>query len=297
MVAVAESPTLGRGVRRRRTIGQRARRVASRHLGGSVGVVVLFLVALVALFASQLATHDPTALSPADRLTPPSSDHFFGTDNFGRDVFSRTVYGARVSLLVGFGVSLVAILVGTVVGLIAGYDRRSDGPLMRIMDAIMAFPGIILAIGIVAATGPSVVNVIVALGAVYTPTVARVTRSVVLGLRESQFVEAARAIGVPTLRIVVRHILVNAWSPLIVQGTFIFAAGVLGEATLSFLGVGTPPITPSWGNMLGEARTYIRSAYWLMLLPGLALTITVLSLNLLGDGVRDLLDPRLRRRL
>jgi peptide/nickel transport system permease protein len=257
----------------------------------------MILMILIAIFAGVLSPYSPTALDPVNRLISPNRDHLFGTDNFGRDLFSRTLHGSRVSLLVGFGVSVVAIVFGTVIGLIAGYFRRIDGVLMRFMDAVMAFPGIILAIGIVAVTGPSVVNVIIALGVVYIPRVARLTRSVVIGIREMQYIEAAIAIGVSHHRIIIQHILVNCVSPLIVQATFIFAEGVLGEATLSFLGVGSPPYIASWGNILGEARLFIREAPSMMLLPGAALTITVLSLNLLGDGIRDMLDPRLRRRL
>jgi peptide/nickel transport system permease protein len=296
-VAVGQAGALTSGVRRRRSLRQRTSHLISRHVSGVAGAVVLVLVVLIAAFAGLIATHSPTTLDPVNRLASPSSEHYFGTDNFGRDLFSRTVYGARISLLVGFGVSALAVAIGTIIGLIAGYYRRVEGVLMRLMDAVMAFPGIILAIGIVAATGPSVVNVIIALGVVYIPRVARLVRSVVLSIREMQYIEAAQSIGVPSHRILARHILVNCVSPLIVQATFIFAEGVLGEATLSFLGVGSPPYIPSWGNILGEARLFIREAPSMMILPGAALTITVLSLNLLGDGIRDMLDPRLRRRL
>jgi peptide/nickel transport system permease protein len=280
-----------RGAPLRRRIGHLAR----GHINGVIGLAIILLVILVAIFADVLATQSPTATAPANRLEPPSSEHFFGTDNFGRDLYSRTVHGSRVSLIVGFGVAAVAVVGGVVFGLIAGYFERLEPPLMRAMDALMAFPGIILAIGIVAATGPSVINVIIALGVVFIPRVARLMRGVVLGIREMQYIEAARAIGVPDRTIIVRHIMRNAWSPIIVQATFIFAEGVIGEATLSFLGVGSPPYIPSWGNILGEAREYIRAAPWMMFLPGLALMLTVLSLNLFGDGIRDLLDPRLRR--
>ena len=279
----------------RKTLGRKIRHLAGRHINGVVGLVIIVLVILVAIFADVLSTHSPIATSPVDRLQSPSSEHYFGTDNFGRDLYSRTIHGSRVSLIVGFGVAAVAVIGGVVIGLIAGYFERLEPPLMRVMDALMAFPGIILAIGIVAATGPSVVNVIIALGVVFIPRVARLMRGVVLGIREMQYIEAARAIGVPDRTIIVRHIMRNAWSPIIVQATFIFAEGVIGEATLSFLGVGSPPFIPSWGNILGEAREYIRAAPWMMFLPGIALMLTVLSLNLFGDGVRDLLDPRLRR--
>jgi peptide/nickel transport system permease protein len=266
-----------------------------RHRGIPVGGIVLVAVAVVALAAPLLTTVSPTALNPAGRLAPPNGEHLFGTDNFGRDVFSRTVWGARLSLEIGFLVSALTVLMGTAVGLLGGYFRRLDTLIMRLMDSMMAFPGIVLAIGLMAALGPSKYNVITALTVVYTPRMARVVRSIVLTIREMQFVEAARAQGTSNPRILLRHILPNCLSPLIVQGTFIFAEAVLGEASLSFLGAGTPPYIPSWGNMLGEARAYLRDAPWTMLFPGLSLTLTVLALNLLGDGIRDLLDPRLRK--
>lgn len=266
-----------------------------RHKGMPVGGLVLFAVVIIALAAPLLSGIDPTALNPRGRLAPPSGQHLFGTDNFGRDVFSRTVWGARLSLEIGFLVAALTALLGTLVGLMAGFFRRCDTPIMRLMDSMMAFPGIVLAIGLMAALGPSIYNVVTALTVVYTPRLARVVRSIVLSIREMQFVEAARAQGTSNARILLRHILPNCLSPLIVQGTFIFAEAVLGEASLSFLGAGTPPYIPSWGNMLGEARAYLRDAPWTMLFPGLALTLTVLALNLLGDGIRDVLDPRLRK--
>ncbi len=266
-----------------------------RHRGAVIGFVVLLFMVLVALFAGQIATADPGALAPQNRLQPPSAAHLFGTDNFGRDLFSRVVFGAQISLIVGATVSVITFLTGTLVGLLAGYYRRLDGPLMRVMDSMMAFPGIVLAIAIMAAMGPSMLNVIITLSIVYTPRVARLVRSVVLTIREMQYVEAARCIGTANERILLRHILPNCLSPLIVQSTFVFAEAVLGEAGLSFLGVGVPPYIPTWGNILGESRTYLREAPWTMLFPGIALSLTVMALNLLGDGVRDLIDPRLRR--
>jgi peptide/nickel transport system permease protein len=274
---------------------RRLRQTIIRHRGIPVGGIVLVAVVVVALAAPLLTTMSPTALDPAGRLAPPNGEHLFGTDNFGRDVFSRTLWGARLSLEIGFLVSALTVLMGTAVGLLAGYFRRLDTPIMRLMDSMMAFPGIVLAIGLMAALGPSKYNVITALTVVYTPRMARVVRSIVLTIREMQFVEAARAQGTSNLRLLLRHILPNCLSPLIVQGTFVFAEAVLGEASLSFLGAGTPPYIPSWGNMLGEARAYLRDAPWTMLFPGLSLTLTVLALNLLGDGIRDLLDPRLRK--
>jgi peptide/nickel transport system permease protein len=266
-----------------------------RHRSAVVGAVIVLLVLVVALGANLLATHDPLFLDPVARLQAPGPEHVLGTDNFGRDTYSRVVFGSRVSLAVGIGVSLGTVLFGTLIGLVTGYFRRVDAVLMRVMDGLMAFPGVILAVGIMAAVGPSMWNVIFALTVVDTPRLARVVRSVVLTVRELQYVEAALAIGVGTPRILGRHILPNCLAVLIVQGTFIFAQAVLGEAGLSFLGVGTPPYIPSWGNMLGEARAYLATAPWTMLAPGAALMLAVLGLNLVGDGIRDLLDPRLRR--
>ncbi len=260
-----------------------------------IGGFLLLAVLLVAILAHGIATHDPLRVRPEIRLTPPNAEYRFGTDNFGRDLYSRTVYGARTSLVVGGMVALLAALVGTLAGLLGGYYPRVDIVLMRIMDGMMAFPGIVLAVGIMAAMGPHVANVIVALAIVQTPRVVRVVRSVVLGLRHMQYVEAARCLGVTDWRMLLRHILPNCISPLVVQCTFIFSEAVLGEASLSFLGVGAPPEIPSWGVILGEARLYIRNAPWMIFLPGTALTVTVLALNLVGDGIRDWLDPRLRK--
>jgi peptide/nickel transport system permease protein len=276
------------------------RRRLARSVGQQKGIVIggsiATLIMGMALAAPLLATHDPELIVGMDRLQAPSSAHFFGTDAQGRDVFSRVVYGARLSLGVGVAVALTTILAGTAIGLIAGYYRRVDGPIMRIMDGMMAFPGIILAIGIMAVRGAAVSNVILALTIVYTPRLARIVRSIVLGFRETQFVEAAQAIGNPGRRIVWRHLLPNCAAPLIVQASFVFAEAVLGEATLSFLGAGASPEIPSWGGMLNESKGILRQAPWTMLFPGVALTLTVFALNLLGDGLRDLLDPRLRHR-
>src|SRR5206468_1919038 len=212
------------------------------------------------------------------------------TDDVGRDVWSRVVYGARLSLLVGAAVVLLAFAIGLVCGLAAGYWRRLDNPVMRVMDGLMAFPAIILAIALMASLGPSVLNVIVAIGVVYAPRVARIVRGSVLVIRETTYVEAARALGVSDLVIVARHVLPNCLSPVVVQASFVFAAAVLTEAALSFLGVGVPPYVPSWGNILSEGRLYIQQAPWLVLYPGAAIMLTILALNLVGDGLRDALD-------
>jgi peptide/nickel transport system permease protein len=266
-----------------------------RHRGAVVGAVIAVGIFLVAAAAPILARHDPLFLDANVRLQAPTTEFPFGTDNQGRDTYSRVVFGARLSLLVGVGVALLTVLIGTTVGLLAGFYRGFDSVVMRAMDGLMAFPGVILAIAIMAAIGPRVENVIFSLTVVYTPRLARVIRSAVLQIRELQYVEAARAIGVSPTRLLMRHILPNCMALLIVQSTFIFADAVLGEAGLSFLGAGTPPEIPSWGNMLGDARQYLARAPWTMLAPGAALMLAVLGLNLLGDGVRDLLDPRLRR--
>jgi peptide/nickel transport system permease protein len=266
-----------------------------RNRAAVVGAVIVAGILLLALAAPILARQSPLFLNADVRLQAPNVDYPFGTDNQGRDTYSRVVFGARVSLLVGVAVALLTVLIGTSVGLLAGFYRRFDSVVMRVMDGLMAFPGVILAIAIMAAIGPRVENVIFSLTVVYTPRLARVMRSAVLQLREQQYVEAAQAIGVGAPRLLVRHILPNCLAILIVQSTFIFADAVLGEASLSFLGAGTPPEIPSWGNMLGDARQYLARAPWTMLAPGAALMLAVLGLNLLGDGVRDLLDPRLRK--
>ena len=269
-------------------------RVFLRRKTAVIGVVLVALNLLVALTAPALSRWDPQALDVKSRLSPPSTTHWFGTDDVGRDAWSRVIYGARLSMLVGGSVVLLSFVGGLFFGLLGGYYRRLDDVLMRIMDGLMAFPGIILAIALMAALGPSVINVVFALGVVYVPRVARIVRGSVLVIRETPYVEAARALGIPDIRILLLHVLPNCLSPVIVQGTFIFAAAVLGEAALSFLGVGVPPQIPSWGNVLAEGRLYIQQAGWLTLFPGAAILLSILGLNLFGDGLRDLLDPKLR---
>jgi len=258
-----------------------------------VGAAIVLGVLLTGLSAPLIAG-DPTHMEVARRLTPPGAAHWLGTDDLGRDVWSRVVHGARLSLLVGVAVVLVAFAVGLTCGLLAGYFRRLDNPIMRVMDGLMAFPAIILAIALMASLGPSVLNVVVAIGIVYAPRVARIVRGSVLVVRETAYVEAARALGAPDLAIIGRHVLPNCLSPVIVQGSFVFAAAVLTEAALSFLGVGVPPYVPSWGNILSEGRLYLQQAPWLVIYPGAAIMVTILGLNLFGDGVRDLLDPKIR---
>lgn len=259
-----------------------------------VGALLVLAILLVAALAPLLAPSDPLALDVMSRLQGPSAGHWFGTDDVGRDVLSRVLYGTRISVMVGGLVVLFSVAVGLVVGLAAGYYRRLDNVLMRVMDGLMAFPAIILAIALMASLGPSLRNVIVALGVVYTPRIARIVRGSVLVVRELPYVEAAQALGASEVAIVTRHVLPNCLSPVIVQATFIFALAVLGEAALSFLGVGAPPFVPSWGNILAEGRLYIQQAPWLTLFPGAGIMATILGLNLFGDGLRDLLDPKLR---
>jgi peptide/nickel transport system permease protein len=270
-----------------------ARRLA-RNRNVTVGAAVLALLLAAAVLAPILSTHVPTRLDPASRLEPPGAGHFLGTDEFGRDVYSLVLHGARVSLLVGVVTMVLTTLGGTLIGLIAGYYRRLDLVLMRVMDGLMAFPAILLAIALMAARGPGVWNVIAALSLVYMPRTALLTRSTVLSLRELDYVHAARALGRSDLAVAFRHVLPNCLAPLLVQGTFIFAYAVLAEAILGFLGVGVPPYVPSWGNVIASGKNVIREAFWVSLFPGLALTAAGLSLNLLGDGLRDTLDPRLR---
>jgi peptide/nickel transport system permease protein len=258
-----------------------------------IGTILVAVTAAVGALAPAIAV-DPMRMDVAARLQNPGTAHWFGTDDLGRDVFARVVYGARLSLLVGIAVVAFALVVGLTAGLAAGYFRRLDNVVMRVMDGLMAFPAIILAIALMASLGPSITNVVVAIGVVYTPRVARVVRGSVLVVRETAYVEAARALGVTDLWIIVRHVLPNCLSPIIVQGSFVFAAAVLTEAALSFLGVGVPPYVPSWGNILSEGRLYLQQAPWLVLYPGAAIMLTILGLNLLGDGVRDLLDPKIR---
>jgi peptide/nickel transport system permease protein len=261
------------------------------------GAVVLATIALLALFAPWLTPYDPMALKVLDRLQSPRAAHWFGTDELGRDVFSRVIFGARYSLWIGALVVLISTVCGVLLGLAAGFFRRLDGPIMRLVDAMMSFPDILLAIALVAVLGASMTNVIVALAIVYTPRVARVVRASTLVVRELLFVEAARAIGISTWRILFIHILQNIASPILVQATFIFAYAVLAEAGLSFLGVGVPPVLPTWGSMISSGQQFGHQAIWLVVFPGIAIILSALSLQMVGDGFRDLLDPKLRKAL
>jgi peptide/nickel transport system permease protein len=261
------------------------------------GAVILAAVALLALFAPWLTPYDPMALKILDRLQSPRAAHWFGTDELGRDVFSRVVFGARYSLLIGALVVVISMVCGVLLGLAAGFFRHLDGPVMRLVDAMMSFPDILLAIALVAVLGASMTNVILALAIVYTPRVARVVRASTLVVRELLFIEAARALGISTRRILFIHILQNIASPILVQATFIFAYAVLAEAGLSFLGVGVPPVLPTWGSMISSGQQFAHQAIWLVVFPGVAIILSALSLQMVGDGFRDLLDPKLRKAL
>jgi peptide/nickel transport system permease protein len=279
------------------TRGQKARRFIRRNPTMIAGALLLALMALVAIGAPWLHTVNPVDMNPIDRLKSPGAGHWFGTDMYGRDSYSRVIYGSRISLFVGLVVAALTSVIGLAVGLVSGFVRRLDNVIMRAMDGIMALPDLLLAISFVALTEASVRNVIIALVIPQTPRMVRLVRSIVLVLREQPFVESALAMGARLPRLMVRHLLPNTLAPLIVQGTYVMASAVLIEAGLSFLGAGTPPEIPSWGNIMAEARSYVRVAFWLLLFPGLFLALTVLSINLLGDGLRDLLDPRIARRM
>lgn len=260
-----------------------------------LGAILTIAPLTTGVLAPWVAPDSPTRLDPMQRLTAPSAAHAFGTDELGRDLLTQVIYGGRLSLLVGSLVVMIATVLGTLFGLSAGYLRNLDALVMRTMDGLLALPDLLLAIALMAALGPNVVNVILALGIVYTPRIARLVRGSVLVVREMEYVQAARALGATAPRTMFRHVLPSSLSPLIVQATFVFAFSILGEAALSFLGVGVPPYVPSWGNILAGGRQFMVEAPWVTLFPGFAIVVTVLGINLLGDGLRDVLDPRLRR--
>jgi peptide/nickel transport system permease protein len=263
----------------------------------AIGGFLLLLMVLVAIFAPLLWTTDPTALAPARRTREPSAMYWFGTDMLGRDVYSRVLYGARVSLIVGFSVAILSSIVGLTIGMISGYIRLADSIIMRIMDGLMSIPPILLAIALMALTRGSVQNVIIAITIAEIPRVSRLVRGVVLSLREQPYVEAAVAAGTRTPMIIWRHILPNTLAPITVQATYICAAAMITEAILSFIGAGTPPIIPSWGNIMAEGRALWQVKPYIVFFPAIFLSITVLAVNLLGDGLRDALDPRMAKRL
>jgi peptide/nickel transport system permease protein len=279
------------------TLPRRPGRWLRKHPTLLLGAVLLVAMTLIAVFAPLLATHDPQDIDPLARLQAASAEHRFGTDALGRDVYSRAVWGARVSLIVGVTVAALSTVIGVFLGLVAGFVRPIEGLVMRVMDGLMAIPGILLAIAAMAVTRASLVTVIVAITIPEVPRVVRLVRSLALTLREQLYVEAARAVGTRLPAILWRHVLPNMMAPLIVQATFVAASAVLIEAALSFLGVGVPGQTPSWGNMMAEGRNFVAVAFHIILYPGILLALTVLAINLLGDGLRDALDPRLARQL
>ncbi len=263
----------------------------------AAGGGLLLLMLLVAAFAPLLWTADPTALAPARRTREPSALYWFGTDMLGRDVYSRVLYGARVSLLVGFSVAILSSATGLAIGLVSGFVRWADGIIMRIMDGLMSIPPILLAIAMMALTRASVQNVIIAITIAEVPRVSRLVRGVVLSLREQPYVDAAVAAGTRTPMIILRHILPNTLAPITVQATYICASAMIVEAILSFIGAGTPPIIPSWGNIMAEGRALWQVKPYIVFFPAIFLSVTVLAVNLLGDGLRDALDPRMAKRL
>ncbi len=268
-----------------------------RHPTIVIGGILMLIMLGIAIFAPWLGTVDPTALAPAKRTRPPSALYWFGTDMLGRDVYSRVMYGARVSLIVGFSVALVSSVIGTLIGTVSGFIRLLDAIIMRVMDGLMSIPPILLAIALMALTRASVQNVIIAISVPEIPRVARLIRGVVLTLREQPYVDAAVAAGTRLPMIMWKHILPNTLAPLMVNATFICASAMITEAALSFIGAGTPPIVPSWGNIMAEGRALWQVKPYIVFFPAVFLCITVLAVNLLGDGMRDALDPRLAKRL
>jgi peptide/nickel transport system permease protein len=273
-------------------LGTAIRRNPTIFAGGTL-LAVLVIVAIIAPWI----TADPFKMTPANRLRPPSERFWFGTDRFGRDIFARTLHGAQVSLIVGISVALISSVIGLTLGLLCGYFRRFDGIVMRIMDGLMAIPSILLAIALITLTRPGLAIVIIAIVIPEVPRIVRVVRSVVLSIRSQPYIESAIAGGTRGASLLIRHVLPNTLAPLIVQATYVCASGMLIEASLSFLGAGVPPEIPSWGNTIAENRSFFQRAPWSILIPGSFLALTVLAVNLLGDGLRDRLDPRLARRM
>ena len=266
--------------------------ILARHPTLLAGALALLLIVVAGVLAPVWWTGDPLEMKPVQRLRPPSVHQWFGTDNFGRDIYTRTLYGSRISLTIGAAVSLLSVTLGTTLGLVIGFYRRLDLIAMRVMDGLMAIPAILLALALMALMKASVRNVVIALVIPEIPRVARLARASVLTLREQLMVESARALGARTPRILIRYVLPGLVAPLIVQATYIAASAMLLEAYLSFLGAGTPPHIPSWGNIMAEGRAYVQLAFWIILFPGLFLAATVLAINLVGDGLRDMLNVR-----
>ena len=273
------------------------RRLFSQYPMMFIGGGLLLIMVFLAVFAPLLFTSDPIQMNPVERLKTPSLIHWFGTDMFGRDIYSRTVYGSRISLVVGLVAAVLSVILGLFIGLVAGYIRFLDAILMRIMDGLMAIPGILLAIALVSLSGASLITVTIAITIPEIPRVVRLVRSIVLSVREEPYVEAAIAAGTRLPLILSRHVLPNTIPPLIVQATYVCGSAMLTEAILSFLGAGTPPEVPSWGNIMAEGRLYFQIAPWIIFFPGITLAVTVLAVNVLGDGLRDTLDPRIAKQM
>ncbi len=278
---------------------QTALRRLLKHRIGRIGVIIVIILVIMAIFGPALSPYDPNAMDFTNRFSPPTLEHFFGTDDFGRDTFSRILYGARISLMVGIIAVSIATVLGTTFGLISGYSRRrwADEVIMRGMDILFAFPAILLAIAILAVLGKGVTNAMIAIGLVYTPIFARIVRGAVLSVRNEEYVTAARALGTRDRVILSRHILPNSAAPLIVEISLSLAFAILAEAALSFFGLGTQPPDPSWGRMLSEGRAYFQQSIWMALFPGLAIMLAVMGFNFLGDGLRDALDPKMKQML
>ncbi len=285
----------GLGFRSRMTNLRRS--LLAQHPTMVIGGSMLIVMTACAIFAPWLFTGDPITFNPIDRLKSPGDTFWFGTDMFGRDIYSRTIYGTRISLVIGLSAAVLSVAFGLVIGLAAGYVRILDAILMRVMDGLMAIPGILLAIALVSLSGASLLTVTIAITIPEIPRVVRLVRAIVLSVREEPYVEAAVAAGTRLPLILIRHILPNTIPPLIVQATYVCASAMLTEALLGFLGVGTPPEIPSWGNIMAEGRTYFQLAPWIIFFPGAALALTVLAVNVLGDGLRDTLDPRIAKKM
>lgn len=281
---------------RTRSLWADAFRRLLRNPGSVTGAVILLLLILAAVFAPYLTRYDPLEMVPTERLKPPDGQYWFGTDSFGRDIFTRLVYGSRISLRMGIVSVAIAALLGVTSGIVAGYyGGRLDDLIMRLIDITLAFPGILLALVVIAILGPSLFNAMVAVGISAAPTYARVTRGMTLKTKEEVFVESAVSIGCRPLRIITRHILPNILGPIVVVATLGVAGAIISGAALSFLGLGATPPTPEWGLILSSGRDYLRQAWWITTFPGLAIMVTVLSINLVGDGLRDALDPHMQQ--
>lgn len=265
-----------------------------RNVPGMVGLIIIIIMVALSLGAPLFSGLDPNDMDVSQILATPGSEHLFGTDDLGRDMFSRVLYGGRISILVGLVVAATTSVTGIFFGILSGYYPRLDNPIMRAMDIVMAFPAILLALAIVAILGPQLSNIIIALVIPYTPRTARIVRGTVLQLKEMDFILAAHSLGTNDLKIMLRHLLPNSMAPVLVQQTYVLALAILAEAALTFLGVGAPPEIPTLGGIISDARSHLRVAPWLPLFPGIAISALVLGFNLLGDGLRDVLDPRLK---